>query len=495
MLLCLALLGLVCNAFPVLAQENRLPPWLVPVVQIVSDSEVVPTTGIALGGDRVLVPVEFTATDRTLVVLDGGGDLVRHGRPARVETRLNLAGLAVLSAAGLDRTGPVLAEGPPPDGAVTALLAFPTPEGIRQGLRSLRREVQVAVDEQGRRRIDPATPLPNLTGALVNACGQWQGYSAARGTPTLTTSRNTLYQWLPDLAQALTRAGVTLQVAPCERTLVLAPPQPVAEPSAEPPPEPESQPEPETQTDKDTEPEAESPEVPAPPEEEVLDALPEPSAPSDAAEDPVVDAIEPDEADAPISSPGNESVSEEGTRSEDVAEAPILDTPVAEPVPAIAAEDPVQDPERTPLLPWVLGLLAMLALATWLWRRRARHTAPTPEHPLPVAPQVRQRPVWQLVGPDLLLDLVPGPDGISLSLGRFDADLLVMDRSVSRLHGRLDGDEQTLRYTDLGAMNGSRINGLPCEPGKAMALEAGDTLQLGQVSLELRRADEAEAPS
>ena len=243
LLRCLALLGLLCCALPAGAQEARLPPWLVPVVQIVSDSEVVPTTGIALGGDRVLVPVEFTATDRTLVVLDGGGDLVRHGRPATVETRMNLAGLAVLSAAGLDRSAPTLAEGPPADAEVTALLAFPTPEGIRQGLRSLRREVQVSVDGQGRRRIDPATPLPNLTGALVNACGQWQGYSAARGTPTLTTSRNTLYQWLPELSQALARAGVNLPTAPCDQTLALQPAPAEAAPVQEPERQSEAEPE------------------------------------------------------------------------------------------------------------------------------------------------------------------------------------------------------------------------------------------------------------
>ena len=64
------------------------PAWLVPVVEQVGGDQVRPTTGVALGAGRVLVPLDFVTGGGPLFVLDGGPDLEQDGRAAVLEVRL-----------------------------------------------------------------------------------------------------------------------------------------------------------------------------------------------------------------------------------------------------------------------------------------------------------------------------------------------------------------------------------------------------------------------
>ena len=63
---------------------GSMPAWTVPVLRLVSATHVEPTTGIVLSDSGlVLVPENFAGPDDEIIVLDGGTDIIRNGRPAR----------------------------------------------------------------------------------------------------------------------------------------------------------------------------------------------------------------------------------------------------------------------------------------------------------------------------------------------------------------------------------------------------------------------------
>lgn len=72
-------------------------------------------------------------------------------------------------------------------------------------------------------------------------------------------------------------------------------------------------------------------------------------------------------------------------------------------------------------------------------------------------------------------------DGSPLTIGRSRDNLLVLaDARVSRHHGRLQARRGTLVYTDLGGVNGSRVNGIRVDE---IVLGEGDRLQVGDTVL------------
>ncbi|HEY6570318.1 MAG TPA: FhaA domain-containing protein [Candidatus Limnocylindrales bacterium] len=72
-------------------------------------------------------------------------------------------------------------------------------------------------------------------------------------------------------------------------------------------------------------------------------------------------------------------------------------------------------------------------------------------------------------------------DGTPIAIGRAqDNRLVLLDRRVSRLHGRLQARRGTLVYTDLGSTNGSRVNGIRVDE---IALGLGDRVQVGDTVL------------
>ena len=135
------MLVLLCWLVPVAAGSQSQPPpeasafpaWLVPVLRVLDDGRVVPTTGVVLTEQTVLVPSEFVVGDEALVALDGGPDLAVHGRTATVVRRLPLAGLAVLEVPGLRRPAPRLATGPLREGQGVVLQALAPPDLLTPG--------------------------------------------------------------------------------------------------------------------------------------------------------------------------------------------------------------------------------------------------------------------------------------------------------------------------------------------------------------------------
>lgn len=62
-------------------------------------------------------------------------------------------------------------------------------------------------------------------------------------------------------------------------------------------------------------------------------------------------------------------------------------------------------------------------------------------------------------------------------------------QTVSRQHCRLFLEGDALFVEDLGSMNGTRLKGVPLEPGRAYGLTPGDVMHVGDVALTLESSD------
>jgi sigma-B regulation protein RsbU (phosphoserine phosphatase) len=80
-------------------------------------------------------------------------------------------------------------------------------------------------------------------------------------------------------------------------------------------------------------------------------------------------------------------------------------------------------------------------------------------------------------------------DGATVTVGRGSAnDVVLASQTVSRNHARLAVENGSVRITDLGSLNGTRINGTGVE-GEALA-HPGDAVEFGSVLLELSDGSE-----
>ena len=81
----LLVLALSCVSPLAVSQANTsISPSVVLVLKLVSSTHVKPTTGIVISDNGlVLVSGEFASSEGEIIVLDGGTDILSHGRPAR----------------------------------------------------------------------------------------------------------------------------------------------------------------------------------------------------------------------------------------------------------------------------------------------------------------------------------------------------------------------------------------------------------------------------
>jgi hypothetical protein len=295
--------------------------------------------------------------------------------------------------------------------------------------------------------------LPNVTGALLDECGNLAGLSLADGVQSLDPVATTRYLWSSVLWTVLTDLGLPVSGRPCAAAAVAAESSPQVE---EQPPEPA---------------------LTEPPEQAAAEAPPaeEPTAAEAAEEEPLIEVLPPFEKD----------------------------TAADEPLPT----SPPKEPSAL-LWPWLGGALMLFAggvVVHWLRRRRAaRHdpannalpATPAPAH---VWPGGDQDPSGSITGPCVRIllrgELADGrkveteaqasAEAINLEVGRGDVDLVIDSQAVSRRHARLNGSSESLTLTDLGSSNGTAINGVPCLEGEIMYLESGDTLIFGDARLTL----------
>ncbi len=211
-------LFMLCLAQAAAAQQAvPMSPSVVLVLKLVSSTHVKPTTGIVVSDNGlVLVPREFASTDGEMIVLDGGTDILSNGRPAKIVAQILSANLAILSVEGLKRPGITLA-----DNALTAagrlhLEAFPPAEYIAKGAQPLWIAFDILGGQAGvQQTVSPETPLPYVSGAIIDDCGYLAGISLTDGAQSLETGKTPLIIFKDELDRAFGEMQITLPVAKC----------------------------------------------------------------------------------------------------------------------------------------------------------------------------------------------------------------------------------------------------------------------------------------
>lgn len=465
------------------AQESSpMSPSVVLVLKLVSKTHVKPVTGIVVSDEgMVLVPADFVTADSgpaeaEILVLDGGTDIIGHGRPAKIINRSLPGGLALLSVNGLKRPGITLAESTLRDDSELHLAAFPPAEYIARGAQPLWVAVEVLADEMNRRVIlSPATPLPYITGPIIDACGYLSGLSLASGAQSLDSGKAPLTFFADELSRILDSMQIKLPRASCT-------PQ-VQNRSA-------SAPETNAVADKMTEPENTVPETS---ETEVL-------------------ATKTQEADIRTASSDTNQVA--------AVDPATLMSPIAADRPSLWRS-----------APWWLLPIGIIVLAILIWKgffffrlinkkskqisspRNAEHRQSASEEPDTTQLQSaadaavgkpRSVPVEEVTIPDMdklpagcnglvLIEGVVGADipfkrycavntrQFNIVIGRGTADVCIEHPAISRAHVRLECDGNSMTLSDLGSSNGTFIKAVPCLPAEVFFVDAGDEIFLGDV--------------
>jgi hypothetical protein len=419
---------------PAAQAADQLPAWAVPVLRLVSATHVEPTTGIVVSSDGlVLVPSDFASPGDEIVVLDGGTDIVRHGRPARIDRRLEYVGLKLLRVDGLRRRPAVFTRDPPADGTPLWLAAFPPAERIAQGAQPLWEERRlVRTPGAGAAALSLNAPLPNVTGALVDSCGYLLGLSIHAGVQDMAPSQATRYRWANEMQDALNSQQVDSRTAACE------PETPEPEPEAQTEAAPAQQPEPQ------------------------------------AVEHPVEEPQPVPEAELPPAQPAED---EQG-----------LET---------LEQLPPQEPGSPWRGLWLLAAAVLFAtgFAVHYWRRRtmrgdssgeaqetdegATWQAPAMTHELVLSGRDAQ-------GREIETACAVSDQAVNCVIGSGDVDLRINEPGVSPAHARIFSTRTGLVVSDLGSGSGTFVDDVPCFDGESLYIDEDSELQLGPVRLQVK---------
>lgn len=457
-----------------LSQTASMPPWIVPVLRLVSATHVEPTTGVVISATGlVLVAHNFASPNDEIIVLDGGTDIVRNGRPAKIERQFPAEGLMVLSVELLKRNAFNFTAGGLTDGSTVRLQAFPPAELIEQGAPPL--DVAATISfRPGHTRptLSPDTPLPNVTGPILDACGSLAGFSSADGVQSMSIAESPRYQWKDSLVAILGKLQIKSVETPCKPVPSAAGLQ---QPAAE---ESETQTGPHTIDEPKSKPEPQPGETPADPAD-VSGTSDEKTNEHEAVDDeqePEEDALNDQELPPPMEK-------------------------IADPEIDLKHETPGDGDSNYRVWAWLFAVAFLLGSA--LVARRIRYSkslnaennveAPRESAPIPLEQATSQQPAYPSPGLDSLL-IIEGilSDGtefrrsckvsrkaINILIGRGNADINIDSPRISRQHVSLNGKLKLLTMTDLGSSNGSSINGVPCLEGETMFIEPGDIIILG----------------
>jgi len=485
----------LCLAQAVAAQQSApISPSVVLVLKLVSSTLVKPTTGIVVSDDGlVLVPADFVLTEGEMIVLDGGGDIISNGRPAMLVAQAVPGELAVLSVTGLKRPGFTLSNKTLSATNSLHLEAFPPAEYIAKGAQPLWLPVDMQTDEMNLQQgVSIQTPLPYVSGAIIDACGYLTGVSLTSGAQSLDTDKTTLILLGEKFSRVLDAMQITLPSASCEISMQQIPLQ-----------------------------QAETP------------------------------AIKPDykAATADTTKPA-EPVSEPGVIEPEVIEPAVLETPEpsvnetgAAPSGGLVLE-PAQrrntsksePPSVWQSVPLWLVLSGVIILGVLIWKAlfffRLSKSAPVPTTPIkftshvqPASDEPVTAPLETLSDSNLMKpraapvfeseiqELGACPDGydglliiegkldadtafkrfcfvntgqINVIIGRGDADINIEHAAISRAHARLESVGEMLTISDLASRNGCFIGDIPCLPGEILFVKADDEIYLGDVKLRVR---------
>ena len=470
----LAVLSLVL-VLPVAAQaqqEQPMSPSVVLVLKLVSATHVEPTTGIVVADNGlVLVPADFVLSGGEIIVLDGGTDIIKHGRPATVANQSGSGKLALLSVNGLTRTGITFSKNVLNMESELHLTAFPPAEYIAKGSPPIRVPVKVfqgSPDVQV--SVSSSTPLPYVSGPILDACGYLAGVSLTTGPQSLQPDKPVLTLFADDLSQALEAMKIVMPSASCtyQPQKTIAPAYTGDEAKIV----PES-----SGTDQKT---------------------------TKAGEDSLIGP----EVYKPF-------ISQKRLNPFQGATPPQM--PVDMVKPSIWLSIPL----------WLLflGFISLAALS-WkgfmLWRLYKDHFSPASDAtnttgeesdraPLQAASghtshKPRSIPLEGMELPDidalpegcnglLVIDGIVETDmrfqrfcavntqAVNITIGRSGADININHPVISHSHARLENYGKLMTLSDLGSSSGTSIRDVPCLPGEIMVVEPGDEILLGDVRI------------
>ena len=483
--LLLSLMSLLLTQAVSAQQATPMSPSVVLVLKLVSATHVKPATGIVVSDNGlVLVPADFVSGDGEIVVLDGGTDILSHGRPAKIINRSTPGGLAVLSVEGLKRPGFILSESTVNAESIVHLEAFPPAEYIAKGAQPLWVPIKVLQDESNAQAsVSPETPLPYVSGPIIDDCGYLAGLSLTSGVQSLEPGKSPVVIFRNELVRALDSIQVSLAGGSC------APPvQQTGIPAS---------------TQESTSVTVTDPQEPAP----------KPGETETVTADPVISEIQ---------QPLNTETTMDTSRGAAMNPG------------STATGEPVDRPSIWRNIPFWLPLLSVIILAVLIWKGifffRLRNSAPAdaPAHTGltnpsaseepdtaqlqtgtdPSSPKPRSAPLDATEVPDMNA-LPSGCNGIviiegqldadtrfkrlcavntgqiDLVIGRGEADISIEHPAISRAHARLQCDTQSMTLSDMGSSNGTFIRGIPCLPGEIMFIEAEDKIFLGDVGFRI----------
>lgn len=409
-----------------------LPGWAVLVLQPVGDKRVRPVTGaVVTPGGAVIVPADFAAEGDILIVLDGGTDVIEHGRAATVRARDEAAGITLLDVPGLARQPARFAAGLPHADAAVQLSAFPPAEQIAAGAAPLHvaarfGELAAAPGGASQETTSPAGRLPNVSGPLIDACGLLAGYSIAAGVPGMEPAPGTRYTWSAALLPALRSMGVEAKSAACGAGAVDGAGAP--------------------------------------------GGVPETATPATAG-DTGAPAAEPEA--------GTDAGAVRAAAEERRTRWPLLAW-VAAAIGALGAALVWRRRHHAPRMR-AAGLLQETVIGQ---RGRTRATAESP---------VSTAGGWSLEvrgelpsGAEFQRHCAVSPAAVDAVIGSAAADITIDAPGIGREHARLGGSAGAMTLCCLGAAGGTWINRVPLSRGEIMFLAEGDTVVLGETSFRIR---------
>jgi len=431
--LCAALLLSAGQAAAAQSDDAGKGP-VVLVLKRISEKFVKPVTGVVIEpGDRVVVPAEFVSAGDEIVVLDGGTDMARNGRPTQKLGRTLEGGLAILQVPGLRRRPAELAAEAPVAGDTLLLVAFPPAEELARGENQVRRPERLVQGDTGATPpLAPEQAWPNVSGPLFNDCGQLAGFNLAAGTPSLQASAEARVLLAEQVAEALGQMDATPARVACHAAAAGRPAAAAGKPE---------------------------PATPAPPPESA-------------------------QAEAAGAAPG-EPPAGVPPQQPQMPDGPARRVPAA----------PAQGPSVTWL--GGMALAALLAAGwLWRNYRRPAIAAP-PIAPAeaaaqaPVTVRMSARPPGE-ESQTREASLRPGTAG--LIIGTPGTELPIDSSAVAHRHARLCLHGGMLAISDLGSGMGTFVNGIPCLEGEVMLLGPEDRVVLGDVACRFILAQPAGAP-
>ncbi len=471
-----------------------MSPSVVLVLKLVSTTHVKPTTGIVVSDNGlVLVAADFISTplnpvDTEIVVLDGGTDILSHGRPAKIITRSGPGGLAVLSVEGLKRPSITLSEqtsGDADDSSAESdlhLTAFPPAQYIAKGAEPLWVPVSIFWDELNARvSISLETPLPNVSGAIIDDCGYLAGISLAQGTQSLDLDKNPATLFNNEFGRALDASLIKLPRAVCGGSVT---------------------------------------------KKEI-------SAGPQANDNKII-------RDTSLKKAEQETNDSNPVTVDTQAQAVPKQSAVTPASTALDSDKPANSkttnrPSQWSRIPLWLAPLGVIILTVLIWKgisfyrivnndtkKVPKLDLPSEDHPVAAEPDTAQlqtgsdsnrfkpRSVPLDVRDVLDTNTLPHGSGcavvieglldadtrfkrmcvvstepISIVIGRGEADINIEHPAISRAHARLECDVESMSLSDLGSSNGTFIRGMPCLAGEIMFFEPEDEIFMGTVQFHI----------